>query len=89
MCNKDSCDGGYLEKVWLEEEENGLIKPILNPIVNMNFPDVQKSIDAGECPMCHAKIRKEDFKTLNDINEYGISGLCQKCIDEIFNSEVL
>ena len=36
------------------------------------------------CVICHKEIRMEDFKDALSLKEYGISGLCQKCQDEIF-----
>ena len=41
----------------------------------------------GECPMCGHKIDLKDFADNDSLCEFKISGLCQKCQDEIFNVE--
>jgi transcription initiation factor IIE alpha subunit len=38
----------------------------------------------GLCPMCQSPIHEEDFTDEISRREYSISGLCQKCQDEIF-----
>lgn len=44
-----------------------------------------EDIDAGRCPFCHMEVNYEDFRDELSKKEFNISGLCQKCQDEIFN----
>jgi hypothetical protein len=47
----------------------------------------KKEIDAvehGFCPLCKQPISKDDFIDELSKREYKISGLCQKCQDEMF-----
>lgn len=37
-----------------------------------------------ECVFCHAEIKPEDFRDELSRKEYAISGICQKCQDEVF-----
>lgn len=39
------------------------------------------------CPMCGDKIDDTKFKDKLSAREFKISGLCQKCQDEIFHSD--
>lgn len=48
------------------------------------FPGTKAAIDQDKCPLCGQPIKKEDFKDKLSIKEYGISGMCQKCQDDIF-----
>ncbi len=36
------------------------------------------------CVFCHNVVRMEDFRDDLSRKEYGISGLCQKCQDDVF-----
>lgn len=36
------------------------------------------------CPLCKNPIKMEDFKDYLSRKEYSISGMCQKCQDDIF-----
>jgi ribosomal protein S27AE len=36
------------------------------------------------CPTCGKEIKFNEFKDRLSVKEYGISGMCQKCQDEIF-----
>lgn len=42
------------------------------------------AVEKGLCPFCLLKINKKDFKDKKSLDEFGISGLCQKCQDGIF-----
>ena len=47
-------------------------------------------IREGKCPICNEEIiSMEDFKDILSIQEYKISGLCQKCQDKTFGIEEL
>ena len=50
---------------------------------------INKIIDIIEnsiCPICGEKINIEDFTDEISKSEFYISGICQKCQDEIFNN---
>ena len=36
------------------------------------------------CVICHNEIKDEDFRDDKSRKEYNISGLCQKCQDDVF-----
>lgn len=38
----------------------------------------------SKCPMCGRDIAMKDFRNVLSIREYKISGLCQKCQDDVF-----
>lgn len=59
--------------------------PELNPVAKKIFPTAQKKKDKGLCPMCGTAINEvDDFKDELSVKEYTISGMCQKCQDELF-----
>lgn len=51
------------------------------------FGEEVKNVEAGLCPFCKGKIDINEFR--NDVSkkEYRISGLCQKCQDEMFGKD--
>lgn len=51
-------------------------------IVETVFPGTIEKIENKLCPICGKKI--ERFRDQKSIKEYEISGMCQKCQDEIF-----
>lgn len=53
-------------------------------IMNIVFPKAMKNVDDGKCPICGEKINMRDFKDELSKKEFGISGMCQHCINEIF-----
>ena len=49
------------------------------------FGQAVEDVKAGKCPFCGStKIKPEDFKDALSLKEYRISGLCQRCQDEMF-----
>jgi hypothetical protein len=40
--------------------------------------------EAHICPLCHRKLDFTDFRDGLSMKEWHISGLCQKCQDEVF-----
>lgn len=52
---------------------------------NVGFSKQVNDVENNICPFCKKKINMKDFKNNLSIKEYKISGLCQKCQDEIFN----
>jgi hypothetical protein len=51
--------------------------------VDLIFPNMRKLKEAGRCPTCAKPVGK--FRDDLSRREYGISGMCQKCQDSIFN----
>ena len=43
-----------------------------------------KRVQEGKCPFCSKVIDPKEFRDELSRKEYRISGLCQKCQDEIF-----
>lgn len=41
----------------------------------------------GECPFCGIEITETSFKDALSKKEFSISGLCQRCQDEVFGEE--
>lgn len=54
-------------------------------MIKAGFKEQVEKVDNCVCPFCSNKINFEDFKDALSKKEYGISGLCQACQDEIFN----
>ncbi|RAP48940.1 MAG: hypothetical protein BZ138_08540 [Methanosphaera sp. rholeuAM270] len=49
------------------------------------FPDAMNNRRQGKCPFCGKLINPdEEFRDQLSVKEYHISGLCQKCQDEVF-----
>jgi phage pi2 protein 07 len=49
-----------------------------------------KEVDRAEkslCPLCSEPVKMEDFKDEKSRKEFGISGMCQKCQDQIFKEQ--
>ena len=42
-------------------------------------------VEQGKCPSCSQVIKEGDFKDDLSKKEFKISGLCQRCQDEIFS----
>lgn len=59
-------------------------KTIMN---NMGFGDMVRNVERKVCPFCKAHVNPEMFKDESSRGEYKISGLCQKCQDEVFGSD--
>ena len=57
-------------------------------IMKAIFPEKMKLIDQGRCPDCGIGILADSFKNELSKKEFQISGLCQKCQDEIFVEEL-
>ena len=61
------------------------------PFANKS-PEMRKFIEnvtgyiPGHCATCKALINNEDFHDDLSRREYGISGMCQKCQDIVFNA---
>jgi len=53
-------------------------------IMTALFPKAMKNVDSGKCPLCGTKIDIKEFRDKISKKEYEISGMCQKCQDEMF-----
>lgn len=51
-------------------------------IVEQIFPGTEEAINNNLCPHCKKSIGK--FRDGLSVDEYRISGLCQKCQDSVF-----
>lgn len=60
-------------------------KPDLNKPAFAIFPDMRESVKQDKCPICSKKICESDFDDELSRKEYSISGMCQKCQNDIFN----
>ena len=48
------------------------------------FPNAYEEQQAGICPICKSSISLDSFKDVLSIQDYAITGLCQKCQDRIY-----
>jgi hypothetical protein len=48
------------------------------------FPEEMERVEKGLCPLCGREIKEGEFKDELSKKEFKISGMCQKCQDEIF-----
>lgn len=51
---------------------------------NTGFKKEVDLYEQNKCPFCTTDISMDDFKDDLSRKEYSISGLCQKCQDEMF-----
>jgi len=64
----------------------------MNLVIQLNKDILRKfgfnkevdAVEHGFCPLCKQPISKDDFIDELSKREYKISGLCQKCQDEMF-----
>ena len=57
---------------------------MLRKMMRRVFPDEVKRVDEGRCPRCGEEIRLEEFDGYVSLKELALSGLCQRCQDEMF-----
>ena len=48
------------------------------------FGEEVKAVEQKKCPICGIKISMVAFRDELSVKEYEISGICQKCQDDIF-----
>ena len=48
------------------------------------FGEQIRMVDQGKCPLCGKVVIMDDFKDELSRREFKISGICQKCQDDIF-----
>ena len=51
----------------------------------MGFGKAVAAVKEGICPFCHQLVDINSFRDDLSRKEYKISGLCQKCQDEMFS----
>jgi len=74
-----SDDGKKAPVVW-----GGKSKGIQNLLSHL-FPKAKANIDKGLCAECGSdKVSQEDFKNDTSIEEFTLTGWCQKCQDAFF-----
>ena len=57
-------------------------------IIQKLFPDMLKLIEKNKCPICSDTIRADEFTDTLSVKEFRISGMCQKCQDNIFKDSI-
>jgi hypothetical protein len=50
----------------------------------MGFGKEMDMVEKGVCPFCKKPVNQEDFRDELSRKEHRISGLCQKCQDDMF-----
>lgn len=55
-------------------------------IIKKLFPEYLEKIENGKCPLCNEIVQLESFDDDLSRKEYAISGLCQSCQNETFES---
>jgi len=43
-----------------------------------------ETVEAGKCPLCAKAIVMSEFEDALSRREFGISGICQKCQNDVF-----
>lgn len=56
--------------------------PDMRDAIESIFPGTKKAIEEHRCPMCKKPITT--FRDQLSLKEYGISGMCQSCQDDVF-----
>ena len=56
----------------------------LRELLKRIFPEETKARADGRCPFCKNAVDPEGFRDARSKKEFGISGLCQLCQDEVF-----
>jgi len=51
---------------------------------NLGFKKEVEAVESSFCPFCKKPVTMEEFKDEMSKSEFRISGLCQKCQDEMF-----
>ena len=68
--------------------KNPEIKKVLDNITTDMFGKSKSDAEAERvCVFCHKPIKDEDFRNEISRREYGISGICQKCQDDVFGKD--
>ena len=54
--------------------------------ISISFDDWEDAVTDGRCPACGNSVRIKSLRDTLSRKEYKISGLCQKCQDEVFGA---
>jgi hypothetical protein len=54
-------------------------------IMNQQFSEQVKLVEEKKCPVCKTSVSIDSFTDAVSLDEYEISGMCQKCQDKFFN----
>ena len=74
--------GSKLTRKSMGREGNDMNKKIMT---GMGFGMEMARVEKKQCPFCGKKIDlQREFRDVMSRKEFGISGLCQKCQDEMF-----
>lgn len=60
------------------------IQKTIETIIGIEKGVLEKLKQIGECPFCGKKVYLDNFRDSLSLSEFRISGLCQKCQDEVF-----
>jgi len=64
------------------------IKKFLDNMTEKTFGKSKTDAEKEKvCVFCHKPIKDEDFRNEISRREYGISGICQKCQDDVFGKD--
>lgn len=58
-----------------------------NIMRQMGFNKEMDNVKNNICPCCNTPVNQDEFKDELSKREFKISGLCQKCQDEVFGAE--
>ena len=64
-----------------------LLKDSIEQLILSGFEVSDARIAFGRCPLCGQKIDIRDFVDDLSLREYGISGMCQSCQDDVFGKD--
>jgi hypothetical protein len=59
----------------------------LKAFIQKNFPEYVDNRMQGKCVFCSKPIDIGDFRDELSLKEFHISGICQKCQDEVFGKD--
>ena len=68
--------------------KNPEVKKVLDNFTKDQFGKSKTDAEAEKvCVFCGKPIKMEDFRNEISRREYGISGICQKCQDDVFGKD--
>jgi len=56
-------------------------------MIGAGFGDAIARVERGSCAMCNTTVRMEDFTDEISVREFGISGMCQSCQNDMFGED--
>ena len=68
--------------------KNPEIKKFLDNFTGIHFGNTKTDAENEKvCVFCHKSIEMKDFRNEISTREYRISGICQKCQDDVFGKD--